>query len=109
MTYEYAHYGMMMGVDGAIKTFCDLVPDDKKGLLFERAMNRLKYLANRVAEEMPVFHKGIYGKKFDYYTCRSCGKTVHVVDRFYSGCGKEIDWRNAKNGESTSEGNNAGV
>ena len=98
MTYEYTHNGMMMWADEAIKTLSELVPDDKKGLMFDRAMNRFKYLANRVEKEPPVFHKGRCGKKYDYHTCRACGHIVELHDRFCGGCGREIDWGKAKHG-----------
>lgn len=44
----------------------------------------------------PKYHKGKYGKQFDYHTCGYCGFTVTVVYDYCPKCGTRILWTNPK-------------
>ena len=48
--------------------------------------------------EKPKFHKGHFGKKYDYYTCGHCGATTKdsVLDNFCWNCGFRILWDNPR-------------
>ena len=57
------------------------------------AVKRIRYEFER-REPMPAkYHKGIYGHKYDTYTCGACGAEIVVGYRYCASCGREIDWR----------------
>lgn len=44
----------------------------------------------------PKFHKGKYGKQYDYHTCGQCGYIVTVTNNYCGGCGYRILWNNPR-------------
>lgn len=42
--------------------------------------------------DRPKLHKGIYGHKYDNYTCRHCGAGVAVNYNFCYNCGFRLIW-----------------
>ena len=45
-----------------------------------------------------IFHKGRYGKQYDYWTCGNCGSTIKrdVVENYCCNCGYKILWDNPR-------------
>lgn len=91
--FEYTLGGLMVGAEEALRILGEHKPDFDKDDLYERAINRFRYLANRVEPVEPKFHKGVYGHKYDSYTCGACGHTAERWYRFCAGCGVELKWR----------------
>jgi ribosomal protein L40E len=83
---------MMVGIDEAVewleaKTFkADDMPN--------RIINRLRYVQAKDEGVKPKFHKGMYGKKFDSWTCGNCGAATldGVGDNYCRKCGYKILW-----------------
>jgi len=46
--------------------------------------------------EIPKFHKGKHGKRYDYYTCGNCGCTIDVNYDYCFNCGYRIIWDNPR-------------
>jgi uncharacterized OB-fold protein len=44
----------------------------------------------------PKFHKGKYGKNYDYHTCGNCGRTIIITDNYCPKCGTRILWDNPR-------------
>ncbi len=40
----------------------------------------------------PRFHKGVYGKKYDSYSCGECGHGIVVQNDYCPNCGYRILW-----------------
>lgn len=56
-----------------------------------------KYALEAYEGAKPKFHKGKYGKKYDYYTCGNCGCGLRdIVDNFCWSCGFQILWDNPR-------------
>lgn len=82
-------YGEMRSFDTVIEWLEKVLPETDMKMY---SLNRLRYERD-MSVPIPVkLHKGIYGKKFDSYTCGNCGRGVAVVDCFCPGCGRRIDW-----------------
>lgn len=60
---------MMCSYTDAIR-WAEQQPDSEKK---ECAINRMKYERDKTIPVKPKFHKGVYGKKYDSYTCGNCG------------------------------------
>ena len=60
----------------------------------------------------PKFHKGMYGKHHDYWTCGNCGRTTKdsVGDNYCCNCGYKILWDSCRcmTGRGASEQADAG-
>ena len=67
-----SEYGRMIGFDQAI-TWAEGQPDST---VKEFALNRMRYERDKAKPVPPVFHKGVYGKKYDSWTCGNCGSGV---------------------------------
>ncbi len=67
-----SEYGRMIGFDQAIK-WAEGQPDST---VKEFALNRMRYERDKARPVPPVFHKGVYGKKYDSWTCGNCGSGV---------------------------------
>lgn len=86
--------GRCVGAEEALRIFSAYQPESGEASeRFECALNRFRYLANRVEPAPPKFHKGQHGHKYDNYTCGDCGATVVVSNRFCPNCGRAIKWR----------------
>lgn len=82
-------YGPMVGCETAITWIENLKDVDNN--IKERVVRRMRY---EFAKDMPVppkFHKGRYGKKYDYFTCGNCGAGIdQVLNNFCPNCGFAI-------------------
>ena len=65
----------LSGVDNSIK---------------ERVLRRMRYEFKKDIPVAPKFHKGKYGKKYDYLTCGQCGFGITVTDKYCPKCGYVI-------------------
>jgi len=56
-----------------------------------------QYAVDAYVGAKPKFHKGVYGRKHDYYSCGHCGSTLKdIVDNFCWNCGYRILWKNPR-------------
>lgn len=67
-----SEYGRMIGFDQVI-TWAEGQPDST---VKEFALNRMRYERDKAKPVPPIFHKGVYGKKYDSWTCGNCGSGV---------------------------------
>lgn len=42
----------------------------------QHSINRMRYERDKAVPVTPKFHKGIYGHKYDTYTCGNCGTRI---------------------------------
>ena len=86
--------GTCCGIDQAIEYLKDCPPRYKGDDYPERIINRLRYLRDKDVGVKPKYHKGIYGKKYDTWTCGNCGALTRdsVRDNFCWNCGYRILW-----------------
>ena len=55
------------------------------------------YAIRAMTGKKPKFHKGHYGKRYDYYTCGNCGAiTKDIIDNYCWDCGFRILWDNPR-------------
>jgi rubrerythrin len=61
---------------------------------YERFANTVRYFVGLNAGAKPKYHKGMHGKKYDYWTCGKCGALIRdgVLDDYCGGCGTKILW-----------------
>ena len=92
--FTYYGYGECVSSEEAIEIFQARMPENRKDAeKYQRAINRFIYLAERLQPVKPKFHKGQYGKKYDSYTCGSCGTTLSIIHKWCYNCGCAVDWR----------------
>lgn len=91
-------YEIMCGIDQAIRYLQDSQPRDTKDDMPQRIISRLQYIQDKDEGVKPKFHKGHYGKKYDYWTCGHCGATTldGVGDTYCRNCGYRILWDNPR-------------
>ena len=88
-------YGVMVGCSTAI-TWVENLKDVDENIKM-RVLSRMHYEFDKDIPVPPKFHKGKYGKKYDYYTCGHCGNGISFeVDHFCSNCGFAIDKKNVE-------------
>ena len=66
--------GPMVGCETAIVWIENLKDVDEK--IKERVLRRFKYEFEKDIAVKPIFHKGKYGAKHDYFSCGNCGTTI---------------------------------
>ena len=80
---------MMMGFDDAIENIEKYFPEmECKPIV----LNRLRYERDKARPVRPRFNKGIYGHKYDTYSCGQCGAVIAVTYKYCSICGYSIGW-----------------
>ena len=79
---------MMISFDAAIE-WAELQPDSDTKMY---ALNRLRYERDKAKPIKPKYHKGQYGRKYDYYTCANCGAVAVVTYNYCPTCGRQIGW-----------------
>ena len=82
-------YGMMIGCNSSITWVQNLqgVNDSIK----DRVLARMAYEFDKDIPVKPKLHKGIYGSKFDHYTCGNCGAGIQEAYwHFCPNCGFRI-------------------
>lgn len=89
-----SRYGMMCGLDDAIKYLSECKPRSKSDDMPLQIIERLKYIRDKEIGVRPKFHKGVYGRRYDSWTCGHCGTTIKqgVVGNFCGNCGFRILW-----------------
>ena len=66
----------------------------------ECVLRRIEYEFDRDIPVKPKFHKGRYGRKYDYYTCGNCGFGTSKSEKYCRNCGFRIaDAFNGRNEE----------
>lgn len=59
-----------------------------------RVIKRVKYRFDQCDPVPPVFHKGMYGKKYDSYSCGNCGRgALEAGWKYCPNCGYVIGWK----------------
>ena len=83
------------GMDGIHASGLDDMFNELSGNL--SPANIISTLRARIGSK-PIFHKGRYGKQYDYWTCGNCGSTVKhdVVENYCCNCGYKILWDNPR-------------
>ncbi len=108
MTYKQIMDGLAIGTDKAIEMLETDVREAAEHSsidpeMYERMLNRVRWLANRIEPIKPKFIKGKYGKQYDVYTCGSCGHTVGIgIDKYCPNCGRMVGWKNVHEQTSAS-------
>lgn len=100
MSLELTGNGRCIGIDAALEMFEVFVPDaisnsdtEIDAEEYEYALNRFRWLAQRVVPVKPKFMKGKYGHKYDSYSCGACGHVLHKgIYKYCPNCGREIQW-----------------
>ena len=98
MSYELSGDGRCVSMDDALEMFECYVPDalSSNGEVdpdeYEYALNRFRFMAQRMIPVKPRFNKGKYGHKYDSYSCGKCGAVVTVSSKYCSQCGRPIKW-----------------
>lgn len=94
-----SHYKVMMSESDALALFeveladaasqCGVEADR-----YERAVERVRYRFDQCKPVKPKFRKGVYGKRYDSYSCGHCGAGgMEVHWKYCPNCGFMIDWR----------------
>lgn len=85
-------YGQCVGCEYALTWVENLTGVDE--IIKERVLNRMRYEFDKDIPVKPKFRKGIYGKKYDNYSCGNCGYGgLQVHEVYCAHCGFRIDWR----------------
>ena len=86
--------GTMCGIDQAIDYLRDCQPRNSKDDMPGRIINRLRYVRDKDKGVKPKYHKGLYGKKYDSWTCGNCGRVLAhgVVENYCCNCGYAVLW-----------------
>lgn len=89
-------YGIMCSIDDAIEWI--QTKTLKSEDMPDRIVSRLKYIRDKDVGVKPKYHKGVYGKKFDSWSCGHCGTTLthDVLNNFCHECGYRILWDNPR-------------
>ncbi len=83
-----ADFGPMVGCETAITWVENLKGVDNN--IKERVIRRMKYEFVKDIPVAPKFHKGKYGKKYDYMTCGQCGFGLSVINKYCPNCGYAV-------------------
>ena len=84
-------YGTMVGCQTAVAWVSNLKDVDTQ--IRDRVLARMQYEFDKDEPLAPVLHKGVYGRKYDYYACGNCARTISPEYRFCPGCGYMIGWK----------------
>ncbi len=83
------NHGPMVGCNTAITWIENLKGVD--AVIQERVIARMRYEFDKDVPVKPRFHKGVCGRKNDYYTCGNCGAGISRLDDYCSRCGFAIE------------------
>lgn len=83
------NYGVMIGCASALAWVENLKGVDEN--IKMRVLNRMKYEFDKDIPVPYTFHKGKYGKKYDYMTCGNCGAGINVTYDYCPKCAFAID------------------
>ena len=89
-------YGLMVGCETAI-TWVENLRDVNNNIQ-DRVLARMKYEFDKDIPVEPKYHKGVYGRKYDSYSCGNCGNTISrgVCSNYCDNCGFRIKWSNPR-------------
>lgn len=76
------NYGTMIGCNDAIIWVKNLTGVDNA--IRDRVLARMAYEFDKSIPVKPTLHKGIYGHKYDTYSCGNCGAGIN--EAFYQYC-----------------------
>lgn len=83
----------MTGYDDAVEWIKGLkLVSAKDCEMRDRTVERMRYEADKARVVKPNLNKGLYGKRFDSYTCGHCGRTLVINDNYCPNCGFRIGW-----------------
>lgn len=79
----------------------DSIPDEIKNddfcCEYEEALNTFRFCADRLEPVAPVYHKGVKGTIYDYYTCGACGAGfTNILPNYCPSCGRNVKWDSPK-------------
>lgn len=81
--------GQCVGCDDALEWVRDLKGVDED--MRDKVFRRMAYEFDKGVPTRPKFHKGLYGKQYDSYTCGHCGFVLSIsTDKFCANCGSMI-------------------
>ena len=93
-----SNYNTMCGIDQAIEWLDSVkgniqIPLKRDADMPDRIIERMKYIRDKDAGVKPRFNKGIYGHKYDSWTCGNCGAGIpDVLPNYCRNCGYKILW-----------------
>lgn len=91
-------YGPCVGVDTAIMWVENLTNVDEN--IKERVLNRMRYEFAKDRPVLPKFRKGVYGRKYDSWSCGNCGYSgIQIHEHYCPNCGFMVDWNHAQQAE----------
>jgi len=82
-------YGGMVGFDEAVSWVRDHAPEDETKSM---VMARLSYERDKAVPVKPKFNPGIYGHKYDSWSCGNCGHGMDVNCNYCPNCGFAVGW-----------------
>lgn len=94
-------YGTMMSGKDALELLdqiCSKIDLSKHEKGFEESLvrmrNRLTYHVDQASPVKLKYHKGMYGRKYDSWTCSNCGCGIsyEVIQNYCWNCGHRLDW-----------------
>lgn len=87
-------FGTMCGISQAVEYLADVPPRKKDDDMPQRIIARLRYVRAKDEGIKPKYHKGLYGNKYDHWTCGNCGAETRdgVGDTYCRNCGYRILW-----------------
>lgn len=81
-------YGIMIGFGDAIDWVAENTPDCETK---DRVIARMRYEADKSHPLAPKFGVGLYGRKYDNYSCANCGFSIpEAVWDYCPKCGRKI-------------------
>lgn len=83
-------YGQMVSYEQAIAWIEENVSDNAPEK--DRVLARMNYEHDKSVPLKPVYHRGLYGSKYDSYTCRNCGDVLSIGDNYCPNCGTKVKW-----------------
>lgn len=76
-------FGPMMSGSDSLRLLARIVKSIESEMQYvesheqlERMTHRFEYLVNQADPITPIYHKGIYGRKYDRWTCGNCGNEI---------------------------------
>lgn len=83
------NYGRMHGCEESLDFVRTLPESDKR----DWTLRRMEYEFDRERRIKPTFRKGVYGKKYDNYSCGNCGYGgIERHENYCPNCGYAIGW-----------------
>ena len=90
--------GMCVGCVEALEWVRDLEGFDTE--MRDRVWRRMAYEFDKGIPVKPTYRKGVYGRKYDQYTCGRCGFVLHLpIDKYCSNCGQKVTTKDYRSGK----------